>query len=250
MADPKIVTIDELQAAATLTGNELVPVSDGATTKKATVNAIVAKAAGLTQAQTQKLNDAVTATQMTTAINDAVKDKADKTALNGLATEAFVRQEIAKVPQGGSTEDVFPKHIATLEYTGGQAGAKPAAGAALVPVATLTKTDLGSVKLTWPDVKAADNWVLTLPTAGMYMCQLIPSEPSETKIYLHDFQGTMDGYKGPREASKAVPVGTGFSFVFGTNIPNRLVRLPPATVGETRQPLPDMTVVITQLSKK
>lgn len=32
MADPKIVTIDELQAAATLTGNELVPVSDGATT--------------------------------------------------------------------------------------------------------------------------------------------------------------------------------------------------------------------------
>ena len=43
MADPKIVTIDELQAVTTLTGNELVPVSDGATTKKATVNAIGGK---------------------------------------------------------------------------------------------------------------------------------------------------------------------------------------------------------------
>lgn len=244
MADPKIVTIDELQAAATLTGNELVPVSDGATTKKATVNAIVAKAAGLTPQQTQKLNDAATTTEVTTAITNATKD---------LASKQFVQDEIKKIPQGGpapAAEEHFPKFIAALEYTNGQAGAKPAAGAALVPVATLTKADLGSVKLTWPNASPQDNWVMTLPDAGMYMCQLIPSEPSETKIYLHDFQGTMDGYKGPREASKAVPVGTGFSFIFGTNIPNRLVRLPLATVGETRQPLPDMTVVITQLSKK
>lgn len=244
MADPKIVTIDELQAAATLTGNELVPVSDGATTKKATVNAIVAKAAGLTPQQTQKLNDAATTTEVTTAITNATKD---------LASKQFVQDEIKKIPQGGpapAAEEHFPKFIAALEYTNGQAGAKPAAGAALVPVATLTKADLGSVKLTWPNASPQDNWVMTLPDAGMYMCQLIPSEPSETKIYLHDFQGTMDGYKGPRGAAKAVPVGTGFSFIFGTNIPNRLVRLPLATVGETRQPLPDMTVVITQLSKK
>lgn len=244
MADPKIVTIDELQAAATLTGNELVPVSDGATTKKATVNAIVAKAAGLTPQQTQKLNDAATTAEVTTAITNATKD---------LASKQFVQDEIKKIPQGGpapSAEEHFPKFIAALEYTNGKAGAKPAAGAALVPVATLTKADLGSVKLTWPNASPQDNWVMTLPDAGMYMCQLIPSEPSETKIYLHDFQGTMDGYKGPREAAKAVPVGTGFSFIFGTNIPNRLVRLPLATVGETRQPLPDMTVVITQLSKK
>lgn len=244
MADPKIVTIDELQAATTLTGNELVPVSDGATTKKATVNAIVAKAAGLTPQQTQKLNDAATTAEVTTAITNATKD---------LASKQFVQDEIKKIPQGGpapAAEEHFPKFIAALEYTNGQAGAKPAAGAALVPVATLTKADLGSVKLTWPNASPQDNWVMTLPEAGMYMCQLIPSEPSETKIYLHDFQGTMDGYKGPREASKAVPVGTGFSFIFGTNIPNRLVRLPLATVGETRQPLPDMTVVITQLSKK
>lgn len=244
MADPKIVTIDELQAATTLTGNELVPVSDGATTKKATVNAIVAKAAGLTPQQTQKLNDAATTAEVTTAITNATKD---------LASKQFVQDEIKKIPQGGpapAAEEHFPKFIAALEYTNGQAGAKPAAGAALVPVATLTKADLGSVKLTWPNASPQDNWVMTLPDAGMYMCQLIPSEPSETKIYLHDFQGTMDGYKGPREASKAVPLGTGFSFIFGTNIPNRLVRLPLATVGETRQPLPDMTVVITQLSKK
>lgn len=244
MADPKIVTIDELQAAATLTGNELVPVSDGATTKKATVNAIVAKAAGLTPQQTQKLNDAATTAEVTTAITNATKD---------LASKQFVQDEIKKIPQGGpapAAEEHFPKFIAALEYTNGQAGAKPAAGAALVPVATLTKADLGSVKLTWPNASPQDNWVMTLPDAGMYMCQLIPSEPSETKIYLHDFQGTMDGYKGPREASKAVPLGTGFSFIFGTNIPNRLVRLPLATVGEARQPLPDMTVVITQLSKK
>lgn len=244
MADPKIVTIDELQAVTTLTGNELVPVSDGATTKKATVNAIVAKAAGLTPQQTQKLNDAATTAEVTTAITNATKD---------LASKQFVQDEIKKIPQGGpapAAEEHFPKFIAALEYTNGQAGAKPAAGAALVPVATLTKADLGSVKLTWPNASPQDNWVMTLPDAGMYMCQLIPSEPSETKIYLHDFQGTMDGYKGPREASKAVPVGTGFSFIFGTNIPNRLVRLPLATVGETRQPLPDMTVVITQLSKK
>lgn len=244
MADPKIVTIDELQAATTLTGNELVPVSDGATTKKATVNAIVAKAAGLTPQQSQKLNDAATTTEVTTAIANATKD---------LATEQFVQDEIKKIPQGGpapAAKEHFPKFIAALEYTNGQAGAKPTAGAALVPVATLTRADLGSVKLTWPNASPQDNWVMTLPDAGMYMCQLIPSEPSETKIYLHDFQGTMDGYKGPREASKAVPVGTGFSFIFGTNIPNRLVRLPLATVGETRQPLPDMTVVITQLSKK
>ena len=244
MADPKIVTIDELQAAATLTGNELVPVSDGATTKKATVNAIVAKAAGLTPQQTQKLNDAATATEVTTAITNATKD---------LASKQFVQDEIKKIPQGGpapAAEEHFPKFIAALEYTNGQAGAKPAAGAALVPVATLTTADLGSVDLTHPAVKPQDNWVLTLEQAGMYLCQLIPSEPSETKIYLHDFQGTMDGYKGPREASKAVPAGTGFSFIFGTNIPNRLVRLPLATVGETRQPLPDITVVITQLSKK
>lgn len=244
MADPKIVTIDELQATTTLTGNELVPVSDGATTKKATVNAIVAKAAGLTPQQTQKLNDAATTAEVTTAITNATKD---------LASKQFVRDEIKKIPQGGpvpAAEEHFPKFIAALEYTNGQAGAKPAAGAALVPVATLTKADLGSVKLTWPNASPQDNWVLTLPDAGMYMCQLIPSEPSETKIYLHDFQGTMDGYKGPREASKAVPLGTGFSFIFGTNIPNRLVRIPLATVGETRQTLPDMTVVITQLSKK
>ena len=242
MADPKIVTIDELHAATTLTGNELVPVSDGATTKKATVNAIVAKAAGLTPQQSQKLNDAATTAEVSTAITNATKD---------LASKQFVQDEIAKIPQGGSqAAETFPKFIAALEYTNGQAGAKPAAGAALVPVATLTIADLGSVDLTHPDVKAQDNWVMTLPVAGMYMCQLIPSEPSETKIYLHDFQGTMDGYKGPREAAKAVPLGTGFSFIFGTNIPNRLVRLPLATVGETRQPLPDMTVVITQLSKK
>lgn len=242
MADPKIVTIDELQAATSLTGNELVPVSDGATTKKATVNAIVAKAAGLTTQQSQKLNDAATTAEVTTAITNATKD---------LASKQFVQDEIKKIPQGGGqSAETFPKFICALEYTNGQAGAKPAAGAALVPVATLTTADLGSVDLTHPDVKAQDNWVMTLPTAGMYMCQLIPSEPSETKIYLHDFQGTMDGYKGPRAAEKAVPVGTGFSFIFGTNIPNRLVRLPLATVGETRQPLPDMTVVITQLSKK
>nr|DAV42621.1 MAG TPA: hypothetical protein [Caudoviricetes sp.] len=242
MADPKIVTIDELQAATTLTGNELVPVSDGATTKKATVNEIVAKAAGLTPQQSQKLNDAATTAEVSTAITNATKD---------LASKQFVQDEIAKIPQGGGqAAETFPKFIAALEYTNGQAGAKPAAGAALVPVATLTTADLGSVDLTHPDVKAQDNWVMTLPVAGMYMCQLIPSEPSETKIYLHDFQGTMDGYKGPREAAKAVPLGTGFSFIFGTNIPNRLVRLPLATVGETRQPLPDMTVVITQLSKK
>ena len=245
MAEPKIVTIDELQAAATLTGNELVPVSDGATTKKATVNAIVAKAAGLTPQQTQKLNDAATTAEVTTAITNATKD---------LASKQFVQDEIKKIPQGGGSPtpaaETFPKFICALEYTNGQAGAKPAAGAALVPVATLTTSDLGSVDLTHPAVKAQDNWVMTLEQAGMYMCQLIPSEPSETKIYLHDFQGTMDGYKGPHEASKAVPVGTGLSFIFGTNIPNRLVRLPLATVGETRQPLPDMTVVITQLSKK
>nr|DAV92123.1 MAG TPA: hypothetical protein [Caudoviricetes sp.] len=241
MADPKIVTIDELQAATTLTGNELVPVSDGATTKKATVNAIVAKAAGLTPQQTQKLNDAATTTEVTTAITNATKD---------LASKQFVQDEIKKIPPAAATQDHFPKFIAYLEYTNGQAGAKPTGAPALVPVATLTKVDLGSVKLTWPEVKAQDNWVMILPEAGMYMCQLIPSEPSETKIYLNDFQDTMDGFKGPQQASKAVPLGTGFSFVFGTNIPNRLVRLPLTTVGETRQPLPDMTVVITQLSKK
>lgn len=240
MADPKIVTIDELQAAATLTGNELVPVSDGATTKKATVNAIVAKAAGLTPQQTQKLNDAATTTEVTTAITNATKD---------LASKQFVQDEIAKVPPPAA-QDHFPKLIACLEYTNGQAGAKPTGAPALVPVATLTKVDLGSVKLTWPEVKAQDNWVIILPDAGMYMCQLIPSEPSETKIYLNDFQNTLDGYKGPQEPAKALALGTGFSFVFGTNIPNRLVRIPLTTVGETRQPLPDMIVVITQLSKK
>lgn len=189
----------------------------------------------------QALRNVASPSENTDAATKQYADTTSSAAQTAALSEAktYTDGEIAKI-------DTYPKTIAVLEYTAAQTGASPN----IVPVGKLTATDFGSVDLTWPAVGARNDFVMTLPVAGTYMAQIIPYSPSETPVYLKDFQGTMDGFMGPKAEEQAVPLGTGFSFVFGTNIPNRLVRLPLATPGTARKPLPNMLVIITMLAKK
>lgn len=140
--------------------------------------------------------------------------------------------------------------IAVLQWRGCSAGATPPAGAVLQPLGTLYNANFGSVKFAWPDVKAQDNFVVVLPDAGMYLCQLVAMNSSTQPIFLKDTQGTLDGFAGPMVESAAVPLGTGMTFTFGTNIPNRLIRLPIHCPGGARKQIPDIMAIISFVAPK
>ena len=152
------------------------------------------------------------------AISNLLDPVADKDA----ATKWYVDQEIKKLPQAGGgggaarTGRVPGEIIAVLQWRGCSAGATPPAGAVLQPLGTLYNANFGSVKFAWPDVKAQDNFVVVLPDAGMYLCQLVAMNSSNQPIFLKDTQGTLDGFAGPMAENAAVPLGTGMTFTFGT----------------------------------
>lgn len=182
--------------------------------------------------------------------NHNVINLAAPTADNHAANKWYVDQEIKKSSQGSGsggaarTGRVPGEIIAVLQWRGCSAGATPPAGAVLQPLGTLYNANFGSVKFAWPDVKAQDNFVVVLPDAGMYLCQLVAMNSSIQPIFLKDTQGTLDGFAGPMVESAAVPLGTGMTFTFGTNIPNRLIRLPIHCPGGARKQIPDIMAII------
>ena len=186
------------------------------------------------------------------AISNLLDPVADKDA----ATKWYVDQEIKKLPQAGGgggaarTGRVPGEIIAVLQWRGCSAGATPPAGAVLQPLGTLYNANFGSVKFAWPDVKAQDNFVVVLPDAGMYLCQLVAMNSSNQPIFLKDTQGTLDGFAGPMAENAAVPLGTGMTFTFGTNIPNRLIRLPIHCPGGARKQIPDIMAIISFVAPK
>ena len=186
------------------------------------------------------------------AISNLLDPVADKDA----ATKWYVDQEIKKLPKAGGgggaerTGRVPGEIIAVLQWRGCSAGATPPAGAVLQPLGTLYNANFGSIKFAWPDVKAQDNFVVVLPDAGMYLCQLIAMNSSNQPIFLKDTQGTLDGFAGPMAENAAVPLGTGMTFTFGTNIPNRLIRLPIHCPGGGRKQIPDIMAIISFVAPK
>ena len=186
------------------------------------------------------------------AISNLLDPVADKDA----ATKWYVDQEIKKLPQAGGgggaarTGRVPGEIIAVLQWRGCSAGATPPAGAVLQPLGTLYNANFGSVKFAWPGVKAQDNFVVVLPDAGMYLCQLVAMNSSNQPIFLKDTQGTLDGFAGPMAENAAVPLGTGMTFTFGTNIPNRLIRLPIHCPGGARKQIPDIMAIISFVAPK
>lgn len=185
--------------------------------------------------------------------NHNVVNLADPTADSHAATKKYVDQEIKKIPQGGGAaapSGTIPGQIiGVLQWRGCSAGATTAKEV-LQPLGTLYNANYGTIKFAWPNLKAADNFVLYIPEAGMYKCELVAMNSSTQPIYLKDTQGTLDGFAGPMAESSAVPLGTGMSFVFGTNIPNRLVRLPIHCPGTTRKPIPDIMAIISLVALK
>lgn len=187
--------------------------------------------------------------------NHNVVNLADPIADSHAATKKYVDQEIKKIPQGGGggaarTGRVPGEIIAVLQWRGCSAGATPPAGAVLQPLGTLYNANFGSVKFAWPDVNAQDNFVVVLPDAGMYLCQLVAMNSSTQPIFLKDTQGTLDGFAGPMAENAAVPLGTGMTFTFGTNIPNRLIRLPIHCPGGARKQIPDIMAIISFVAPK
>lgn len=197
--------------------------------------------------------------------NHLVVNVAAPSAADHAATKGYVDSENAntltaakayadgKAGGGGGaarTGRVPGEIIAVLQWRGCSAGATPPAGAVLQPLGTLYNANFGSVKFAWPDVKAQDNFVVVLPDAGMYLCQLVAMNSSNQPIFLKDTQGTLDGFAGPMAENAAVPLGTGMTFTFGTNIPNRLIRLPIHCPGGARKQIPDIMAIISFVAPK
>lgn len=168
-------------------------------------------------------------------------------------TVGYLKSELAKVRGGGggaATSDPAPGQIiGVLQWRGCSAGATNGSEI-LQPLGTLYNANYGTIKFAWPELKAMDNFVVVIPQAGMYQCDLVAMSPSNQPIYLKDTQGTLDGFAGPMVESAAVPMGTGMSFVFGTNIPNRLIRLPIHCPGTSRKQIPDVMAIITLIALK
>ena len=187
--------------------------------------------------------------------NHNVINLAAPTADNHAATKKYVDEEIKKIPRGGDGGAASPSGtipgqiIGVLQWRGCSAGATTAREV-LQPLGTLYNANYGTIKFAWPQLKAADNFVLYIPEAGMYKCELVAMNSSTQPVYLKDTQGTLDGFAGPMAESSAVPLGTGMSFVFGTNIPNRLVRLPIHCPGTARKPIPDIMAIISLVALK
>lgn len=169
-----------------------------------------------------------------------------------VVTVGYLKSELAKRPGGGGAapQGLVPGQvIGVLQWRGCSAGATNGSEI-LQPLGTLYNSNYGTIKFAWPELKAQDNFVLFIPEAGMYQCKLVAMSSSSQPIYLKDTQGTLDGFAGPMAESAAVPLGTGMSFVFGTNIPNRLVRLPIHCPGTSRKQIPDIMAIITLVALK
>ena len=166
-------------------------------------------------------------------------------------TVGYLKQELAKVGGGGAApSDPIPGQIVgVLQWRGCSAGATNGSEI-LQPLGTLYNANYGTIKFAWPELKAQDNFVVIVPQAGMYQVKLVAMSSSPQPIYLKDTQGTLDGFAGPMSESAAIPLGTGMSFVLGTNIPNRLIRLPIHCPGTSRKQIPDIMAIITLIALK
>ncbi len=173
----------------------------------------------------------------------------DKSSETLTAAKAYADSKSGGGGAAAATEAIPGKIIGVLQWRGCSAGATTAMEV-LQPLGTLYNANYGTIKFAWPQLKAADNFVLYIPDAGMYKCELVAMNSSTQPIYLKDTQGTLDGFAGPMAESSAVPLGTGMSFVFGTNIPNRLVRLPIHCPGTARKPIPDIMAIISLVALK
>lgn len=200
-----------------------------------------------------ELEQAVTAAQTALSAQTAeAYDKAQKAEGAGaaafnrstqaykLASEAVTREQLDAATAG------VPRTVAIIKYTNVRCGGQ-ATSEWLTPLGTLDTTDPMVGSGAWPAVRAANNLVMYMPEAGVYSCQVIVNTPSTQVVYLKDGQGTMAGLEGPKDPAKPVTLGTGMTFVFRTDIPNRLVRLPLAAPGSTRPVVGDCTFLITKL---
>lgn len=179
----------------------------------------------------------------------------DKTpsADNDAVTVGYLKSELAKVGGGGGgaapAGPIPGQVIGVLQWRGCSAGATNGSEI-LQPLGTLYNANYGTIKFAWPELKAQDNFVVIIPQAGMYQVKLVAMSSSPQPIYLKDTQGTLDGFAGPMSESAAIPLGTGMSFVLGTNIPNRLIRLPIHCPGTSRKQIPDIMAIITLIALK
>ena len=168
-------------------------------------------------------------------------------------TVGYLKSELAKVGGGGggaAPSGLVPGQIiGVLQWRGCSAGATNGSEI-LQPLGTLYNANYGTIKFAWPELKAQDNFVFFVPQAGMYQVKLVAMSPSAQPVYLKDTQGTLDGFAGPMVEAAAVPLGTGMSFVMGTNIPNRLVRLPIHCPGTSRKQIPDIMAIISLIALK
>jgi hypothetical protein len=166
---------------------------------------------------------------------------------------SYLKQELAKIGGGGGVATpsgpIPGQVIGVLQWRGCSAGATNGSEI-LQPLGTLYNANYGTIKFAWPELKAQDNFVVIIPQAGMYQVKLVAMSSSPQPIYLKDTQGTLDGFAGPMSESAAIPLGTGMSFVLGTNIPNRLIRLPIHCPGTSRKQIPDIMAIITLIALK
>lgn len=208
-----LATKDELKAAV-----------DSAAAARTALEASISQAStAATSAQTQAVS----------ALNQAVQ------ALTA-AQAAVTREQLDAATSG------VPRTVAIIKYTNVRCGGQ-ATNEWLTPLGTLDTTDPMVGRDAWPAVRAAANLVMYMPEAGVYSCQIIVTSPSTQVVYLKDGQGTMAGLEGPKDPNKPVTLGTGLTFVFKTDIPNRLVRLPLAAPGSSRPNVGDCTFLITKL---
>lgn len=223
---------------------------------KAETDTAVQKASQEATGAYQAATNASTLATQTKASVDAVEARLG-TAEQGLSDLKTRVDNLPTNSGGGITAEQLesavsgiPRTVAILRYANVRLGAYTADGGTWqVPLGNIDTsnneiTDPGHV---WSAVRAANNLVLTLPEKGVYRCDIIPETPSTQTMYLRDGQGTLNRLIGPKSAEEAVPLGSGISFLFHTNIDNRLVRIPLACNDSSRPSIGNCTFVFTRL---